>query len=147
MSDDAPLRPLTSRQERFVRFMLMDEVTSATEAARRAGYSPAYAAREAVRLANKPQIIAAINAEKEQKKQWVDMEDAELIGRIADDCRSTNAQVRLRAMELLSKIKGLQRDVQKVEHSYADDMEKLNREIAEAEAEQAKAPVKLRAVV
>jgi len=136
MADTRPNRALTKRQEKFVRFMAMgpEECGSATEAARRAGYASQYADRQAAQLLGNPRVMVEIEAEKERKKRWIDMEDAELIGRVAEACRAEAGPNQLRALELMSKIKGLQRDVQKVEHSYADDMEALNRQIREEQA-------------
>jgi phage terminase small subunit len=142
MAETGPERALTKRQAKFVRFMAMDDCKTPTEAARRAGYSEAYSVREGYRLANNPRVAREVEAEKESKQRWVDMEDAELIGRVAEACRAEAGPNQLRALELMSKIKGLQRDVQKVEHSYADDMEQLNRQIREAEGD----PIPLRVV-
>lgn len=137
MADPRPTRALTKRQEKFVRFMAMgpEECGSATEAARRAGYASQYADRQAAQLLGNSRVMQEIDAEKERKKRWVDMDDSELIGRVAEACRAEAGPNQLRALELMSKIKGLQRDVQKVEHSYADDMEQLNRQIREAEGD------------
>ena len=144
MAATGPERALTKRQERFIRFMAMppEECGNATEAARRAGYAAKYADRQAAQLLGNDRVLREIEAAREAQKQWADMSDQELIGRIAGIVSSETGANQLRAMELLSKIKGLQRDVQKVEHSYADEMEQLNREIQAERAE----PGKLRAV-
>ena len=57
--DDAPLRPLTPQQEKFVREYCLD--LNGTRAARRAGYSRATAAVQAARLLGRPQIRQAVS--------------------------------------------------------------------------------------
>lgn len=52
-------KQLTSRQAAFTRHLITG--MSATEAARKAGYSPSYADRQANQLLEKPQVAAELN--------------------------------------------------------------------------------------
>jgi phage terminase small subunit len=127
-------RPLSPLQAAFCRHMLDPGVT-ATEAARRAGYSTSYATREAAKLVGKPQVAAKIaelrgQAERAAVAEYAVDKSAVRRGLHHEAQNAETPAARVRAWELLGKDIGMFTDRQEI------TLKRDPREMSKAELEE-----------
>lgn len=109
----SPKSPLTPKQQRFVEEYLVD--LNATQAAIRAGYSRRTARAIGAENLTKPDIAAAIASAKEERAERVRVNAAWVVKRLVIEAQGEKAGVRVRALELIGKHKGM--FVDKIEHT------------------------------
>ena len=106
--------PLTAKQQRFVDQYLID--ANATQAAIRAGYSPATAGAIGHENLQKPDIVAALaeGADALQQSAIADAVERRVVLSTLMRAGDEKAEARIRAAEALNKMDGLY--IQKHEH-------------------------------
>ena len=108
-------RSLSPLQAAFCRHMTEPGIT-ATEAARKAGYSPSYADREASKLVEKPLVKARIQELRRRLDDQFLVGPADVRRGIYNEAQNADtAAARIRAWELLGKDLGM--FTERVEHS------------------------------
>lgn len=99
---------LTTRQQKFVDNYALCGVGS--KAAIAAGYSEGSAEQQASRLLTKDKVKDALAVREEGLAKLADIADQEIIAAIKREIQDDSPQVRLKALDMLAKIKGLYAD-------------------------------------
>jgi len=99
---NAPAKPLTERERRFVAEYLAKG--NATQAALAAGYAPSCAMQYGARLTRKPNVAAAIEAGRSKTLQRLQVKADDVLAELAKVAFDSElSAIKVRALELLGK--------------------------------------------